>query len=282
MIGEKYFMDDPREASRLSRKVDPEQWVAKYLSRFLPRFGYVLEVGCGPGVIACAAARERPTLTVTGVDINPMRFAQNAAPLPRNLILREADAVDLPFVNGKFDVVYSRFLLEYLTDKQRAVDEMARVCSPGGKVLLQDLDGQLVWHFPEDAQLQEGLHRLLDALGHRGFDPFVGRKLFSFCKSAGLRDIRVAAESYHLYAGPIDDHNLQLWQEKFDIVLPVAAAVLGGEPAALALRERFLNYLKRDDSLTYSVIFTVEGTKSSIDDERDAASAPVDRPALRP
>jgi SAM-dependent methyltransferase len=281
MIGEHYFMDDPREASRLSRKVDPEQWVSKYLSRLLPRFGYVLEVGCGPGVIACAAARQRPTLTVTGVDINPMRFAQNAAHLPRNLILREADAVDLPFVNGKFDVVYSRFLLEYLIDKQRAVNEMARVCSAGGKVLLQDLDGQLVWHFPEDAQLQEGLRCLLEALGPRGFDPFVGRKLFSLCKSAGLKDIRVSAESYHLYAGPIDDHNLQLWQEKFDIVLPVAASVLGGEPAALALRERFLNYLRRDDSLTYSVIFTVEATKPAIDEESDASTL-ADRPAFRP
>jgi SAM-dependent methyltransferase len=282
MIGEKYFMDHPREAARLSRKVDPEQWVAKYLSRFLPRFGYVLEVGCGPGVIACAAARERPTLTVTGIDINPMRFSQNAAALPRNLILREADAVDLPFVDGKFDVVYSRFLLEYLLDKQRAVDEMVRVCSAGGKVLLQDLDGQLVWHFPEDSQLQEGLSCILDALGRRGFDPFVGRKLFSFCKSAGLSDIRVTAESYHLYAGPIDDHNLQLWQEKFAIVLPVAADVLGGEPAALALRDRFLNYLQREDSLTYSVIFTVEGTKPTMDENRGAAATPADRPAPRP
>jgi methylase of polypeptide subunit release factors len=75
MMREKYFMDDPREASRLGRKVDAEQWVARYLSRLLPRVGNVLEVGCGPGVIACAAARERPTLTVTGVDISPARFA---------------------------------------------------------------------------------------------------------------------------------------------------------------------------------------------------------------
>jgi SAM-dependent methyltransferase len=281
MISERYFMEDAREASRLTRKVDPQQWVARYLSRLLPRFGKVLEVGCGPGALAIAAARERPTLTVTGVDISPARFARTAADLPPNVILLQADAVDLPFVNGAFDVVYSRFLLEYLSDKQRAVDEMVRVCDAGGKVLLQDLDGQLVWHFPEDAELQEGLHRVLGALGARGFDPFVGRKLFSFCKSAGLKDIRVSAESYHLYAGPIDDHNLRLWQEKFDIVLPVAASVLGGEPAALALRERFLDYLRRDDSLTYSVIFTVEGTKPVIDVERAAASTSVDCQVLR-
>jgi SAM-dependent methyltransferase len=271
MIGERYLMDDPREASHLIRKVDPQQWVARYLSRLLPRAGDVLEVGCGPGVIACAVARERPTLTVTGVDISPARFACGAADLPPNVILRQADAVDLPFADGKFDVVYRRFLFEYLTDKQAAVNEAVRVCGAGGKVLLQDLDGQLVWHFPEDAELQEGLRCVLDALGRRGFEPFVGRKLFSFCQSAGLTDIRVSAESYPLYAGPIDDHNLRLWQEKFDIALPVAASVLGGETAALALRERFLSYLRRDDSLSYSVILTVEGTKPVIDEKRIAS-----------
>jgi hypothetical protein len=40
--------------------------------------------------------------------------------------------------------------------------------------------------------------------------------------------------------------------------------VLGGERAALALRELFLNYVKRDDSLTYSVIFTVEELSLSL------------------
>lgn len=281
MMKQSHFMDDPREASPLSRNVEPEQWVAKYLSRLLPWDGNVLEVGCGPGVIACAAARERPRSTVTGVDLSPARFARSAADLPRNLMLREADAAELPFANGVFDVVYSRFLLEYLADKQAAVDEMVRVCGPGGRVLLQDLDGQLLWHFPEDAELQEGLHRVLGALGKWGFDPFVGRKLFSFCKLAGLQDIRVSAESHHLYAGPIDDYNLQLWQAKFDIVLPVAAGLLGGEAAALALRERFLDYLRRDDSLTYSVLFTVEGTKPAIDADRNAAATPVDCQVLR-
>ena len=95
-----HFMDDPREASRLSREVDPEQWIEKYLTRLLPWDGNVLEVGCGPGIIAGAAARERPRSTVTGVDSSRARFARSAADLPRNLILRQADAAELPFANG--------------------------------------------------------------------------------------------------------------------------------------------------------------------------------------
>ena len=68
--------------------------------------------------------------------------------------------------------------MEYLPDKQAAVREMARVCSPGGKLLLQDLDGQLVWHYPEDAELQRTTENILSHLAGTGFDPFVGRKAF--------------------------------------------------------------------------------------------------------
>jgi SAM-dependent methyltransferase len=280
-FGGRYVMDHPPEAARLNCKVDPDYWVAKYLSRLLPRVGNVLEVGCGPGVIACAAARERPMSTVMGVDISSARLARRAAKLPHNVILREADAVDLPFADDAFEVVYSRFPFESLDDQPPALSEMVRVCTAGGKVLLQDLDGQLVWHSPEDAELKEGMRCVLEALDKRGFDPFVGRKLYSLCQSAGLDDIQVSAESRHLFAGSADDHDLQLWEEKLDQMLPVAARVLGGAPAAQAFRDRFLNYLRRDDSLTHSVIFTVEGTKPVIDAKRLAALTLVDRPAPR-
>jgi hypothetical protein len=140
---------------------------------------------------------------------------------------------------------------------------MVRVCCPGGRILLQDLDGQLVWHYPEDVELQETLGRVMAGLAEGGFDPLVGRKLFSLAKSAGLTDIEVTAESYHLYAGCIGNRNLRLWETKFDIAMPAAAKILGSTDAAQRLKYRFLEYLCRDDTLTYSVLFTVTGTKPS-------------------
>jgi ubiquinone/menaquinone biosynthesis C-methylase UbiE len=254
-------MEDPREAKRLSRKVDAHHWVTQYLTPWMPKTGRVLEVGCGPGSLAIAAGLSMPNTEVIGLDINPERFSQTLAGLPANVKLQQAAAGHLPFPAETYDLVYSRFLLEYLADRQGAVREMVRVCRTGGRILLQDLDGQLLWHHPEDVKLQSGIARVISGLEQLGFDPFVGRKLFSLLQSFGLRDIRVSAESYHLYAGAIDPFNLELWETKLDIVLPAATKILGSEVEALALKRRFLEFLKRDDSLTYSVAFTVVGQK---------------------
>jgi ubiquinone/menaquinone biosynthesis C-methylase UbiE len=152
-------------------------------------------------------------------------------------------------------------LLEYLADKKRAVAEMTRVCQPGGLVLLQDLDGQLLWHYPEDPELQLTLQKTVTALANTGFDPFVGRKLFGLAQMAGLTNINVQVECYHLIAGQIDSQVASQWELKLEIALPQIAQILGGEVKAREHCRRFLNYLRRPDTLTYSNVFTVVGEK---------------------
>src|SRR5262249_20138020 len=137
------------------------------------------------------------------------------------------------------------------------------VCRFGGEILLQDLDGQLVWHFPEDRELQDTTERVLRHLAVGGFDPFVGRKLFSLCRDAKLGDIRVQVEPYHLYAGTIDDTHFSQWKSKLDIAGPQIKAALGSEQAAHEYSTQFLEYLRNPDTLTYSNVFTVSARKTS-------------------
>jgi len=257
----RYIMEDGREAARLARKVDAAAWVAQYLDRLLPDSGAVLEVGCGPGALVAAVAAASSTLYVTGVDLNAGRFRRECASMPFNVSLLEANACALPCEPNAFDVVYCRFLLEYLKERARAVSEMVRVCKPGGRVLLQDLDGQMLWHYPADAELSDQMARVLAFMATTGFDPLVGRKLYSLARDAGLTDLSVQAQPYHLIAGVADDFTLELWDLKLDIALPIAAQALGTMEAARALKARFMDYLRREDSLTYSVVFTVVGTK---------------------
>jgi SAM-dependent methyltransferase len=257
-------MEDPRETKRLVEKVDAMHWAKEHFVCHLARNSRVLDVGCGPGVLAAAVAHHVPDGHVTGFDASAerLKYAQKLfAKLP-NAKTCQGDAVALPFADGTFDFVYSRFLLEYLPQKEESVAEMARVCRAGGAVFLQDLDGQLVWHHPVDDELQTGLEKVMAALGKTGFDPFVGRKLFGLARNAGLSNIKVNAESYHLFAGKIDEHNLQLWEMKLDIALPVAAKALGGKRAGEKLKKKFLDYLCSDDTLTYSVLFSVSGQKT--------------------
>lgn len=262
-ITQTYIMEHPREGQRLLDKADPTAWIAKFLEPHLSNIQSVLSVGCGPGVFLRELAKIHPEITFVGVDVSPRRVQeaeQRLQGLP-NARACVGDALTLPFDSNTFDFVFCRFLLEYLPDKLRAVREMTRVCSAGGRVLLQDLDGQLLWHFPEDAALRQTTEQVVDHLATTGFDPFVGRKLFSFCLKAGLSDIRVQLDPYHLYAGTIEKKEFSHWQAKLEIARPQLMRVLGSEEAAQKYSEQFLAYLQNPETLTYSCLFTVTATK---------------------
>ena len=149
MSASPYLMEDPREADRLAAKVNPATWARRHVPAELPTTARILDVGCGPAVIAARIAADHPRATVIGVDRSDARLTAAAGLIdgqrpPANLRLLRADARALPFHTGTFDWVFCRFLLEYLTDPLHAVSEMTRVTRPGGTVLLQDLDGQLL------------------------------------------------------------------------------------------------------------------------------------------
>jgi hypothetical protein len=140
---------------------------------------------------------------------------------------------------------------------------MVRVCKPGGTVLLQDLDGQLLWHYPEDPAIQGVIENVLAGLAATGFDPFVGRKLFWLARNAGLKKVDVQVECYHLIAGEADPRILRQWELKLDIAKAQMTKVIGSEAEAEDVIKRFLEYLRRADTLTYSTVFTVSGQKDS-------------------
>jgi len=260
-----YFMEDPREGQRLADKVDPEAWVARFVEPLLQPTSAVLDVGCGPGVLAAAVAARCPGGRVVALDQSPDRAQQAELLLaPWDGCAVVGDAAALPFADASFDLVYCRFLLEYLPQPGLAVREMARVLRPGGRLLLQDLDGQLVWHYPEDAELERQVLATLGVLASTGFDPFAGRKLWHHCFTAGLAQLSSSVEVYHHYAGPIDAENGRLWNLKLDIARPAAARALGSEAAADSLKARFLDYLQRPDTFTYSNLVTVCGVRGML------------------
>lgn len=259
-----YIMEDPREAARLEAKVDPRAWVQKYLAHRIRPSAEVLSVGCGPGAILNEVSALHSTIHATGIDISADRI-QEAIQRNRNnprLKFVRGDAHAMQFLANSFDFVYSRMLLQYLREKEKAVAEMVRVCKPGGTVLIQDLDGQLLWHYPEDCVVQGAVERVAAALASTGFDPFVGRKLFWLAQMAGLQRVDVQAECYHLIAGEIEPRVLRQWELKLDIAKSQMAKAFGSKEEAEKQIQRFLEYLRRPDTLTYSVQFTVTGEKA--------------------
>ena len=106
----------------------------------------VLDVGCGDGTYALAAA-ERGAL-VSGVDIAPeMIRAAEARVVERslNIDFRVGSAAALPFDDGSFDVVIAVTLLCLASDPGAAADECARVTAPGGRVVIGELGRWNLW-----------------------------------------------------------------------------------------------------------------------------------------
>lgn len=96
----------------------------------------VLDVGCGTGVLARAAAdRVASESQVTGLDRNAGMLAV-ARRLRPQIDWRQGDATTLPFADASYDVVLSQFALMYFPDRTCALKEMVRVLRPGGRLAI--------------------------------------------------------------------------------------------------------------------------------------------------
>jgi SAM-dependent methyltransferase len=96
----------------------------------------VLDVACGSGNCALAAAR-RTWGNVIGADFVPAlleRGRERAAAERLGVEFVEADAQNLPFGDGEFDVTVSVFGVMFAPDHQRAADELLRVTKAGGRI----------------------------------------------------------------------------------------------------------------------------------------------------
>jgi ubiquinone/menaquinone biosynthesis C-methylase UbiE len=95
----------------------------------------VLDVACGSGNAAIAAAR--CFADVTGADFVPGLLEHGRKRAAAELLeveFVEADAQDLPFADGAFDVVLSTFGAMFAPDQERTARELLRVTRSGGKI----------------------------------------------------------------------------------------------------------------------------------------------------
>lgn len=97
----------------------------------------VLDVGCGTGNAALAAARRGAS--VVGVDpatrlLEVAHARANAEQL--DLTFQRAEAASLPVPDASFDVLLSVFAVIFAPDAEAAAREMLRVLRPGGRLVL--------------------------------------------------------------------------------------------------------------------------------------------------
>ena len=101
----------------------------------------VLDVACGPGLVACAFAPH--ARQVTGIDITPAMIEQarrlQSEKQLKNLTWQVGDVLPLPFPEASFSIVLTRYSLHHFLNPEAVLAEMVRVCRTGGRVMVADV-----------------------------------------------------------------------------------------------------------------------------------------------
>jgi ubiquinone/menaquinone biosynthesis C-methylase UbiE len=144
----------------------------------------VLDVACGPGLLACAFAGA--AAHVTGVDLTPAMLDQarrlQAARGLTNVDWHVADVTALPFPDGRFSVVVSRYAMHHFLEPATVAAEMVRACAPGGRVVVADVYSTSA----AQGALYDAMERLRDPSHVRA----VGREeLVGLLPALGLRGV---------------------------------------------------------------------------------------------
>jgi SAM-dependent methyltransferase len=153
----------------------------------------LLDVACGTGILARAAlARVSPGGSVSGLDLNPGMLAV-ATKLEPGIAWRQGMAESLPYPDASFDVVVSQFGLMFFTDRLKAVSEMRRVLTQGGRLAVAVWDS--LDHIPGYAAEVALVERIS---GEHAANPLRAPFLFgdtdelaALFKSAGVSDVSV-------------------------------------------------------------------------------------------
>jgi phosphatidylethanolamine/phosphatidyl-N-methylethanolamine N-methyltransferase len=127
----------------------------------------ILEVGVGPGL---SLPLYPQNVNVVGIDISRDMLDQARVRLRRGGLegaaeLMVMDAENMAFEDSSFDKVVAMYVASVVPNPARLVDEMRRVCKPGGQIFL-------VNHFHSRNPLLRSIERLLAPLSNQlGFRP---------------------------------------------------------------------------------------------------------------
>ncbi len=262
-----YLMENPEEAHRLDIKTDPEEVKQQAAWCGIGPGARVLDVGCGSGKVSSILHElVQPGGEVLGVDFSGERVAYarqkfGSAPGIDFQIMDFTRPMELP---GQFDFIWVRFVLEYFQKEAPAIIGNLGTClKPDGVLCLLDLDYNCLNHYPLTGHMENVLQQLMNTMSERfNFDPFVGRKLYTYLLDLGFRDIRLHLMAHHLIYGELRSQDHFNWIKKLEMAARKARTVFedypGGYDGFFKDFEVFFNDPRR---FTYTPLIIGAGKK---------------------
>ena len=148
--------------------------------------GRVLEVGVGTGLSLPAY---KSSLEIVGIDLSPEMLDKAHERVAEEDLknvtgLHEMDAGALTFEANSFDTVVAMYVMTVVPDPEKVMRELARVCKPGGEVML-------VNHFSTDDGMRGWVERRMAPFGDKlGWRPVFDVDRVMVCPELKLFDRR--------------------------------------------------------------------------------------------
>ncbi|HET9862020.1 MAG TPA: methyltransferase domain-containing protein [Steroidobacteraceae bacterium] len=153
----------------------------------------VLDLGCGVGIATRMLAEQLDRESrVVGVDLSLPHLRAARATRGRELSLLQADAAQLCFRAGAFDLVWSCNTINHLADPVGALTRLRATLRPGGRIVLAQSGLLPEMYFAWDAPLDEAVRRAChdyyrERYGLEVEDTAEIRGLIRLLRRAGLR-----------------------------------------------------------------------------------------------
>ena len=149
-----------------------------------------LDVGCGPGHLACELAREvAPGGRIVAIDNSPQSVDATKARVTKEELtdsvnVRVGDATALEFPNDTFDFVIAAQVYSFVPNVAQAIEEAARVLRKGGRLLVLESDWDMcIWKSRDPVFTR----RMISARAETQFaHPYLPRDLHKLFRAAGL------------------------------------------------------------------------------------------------
>jgi ubiquinone/menaquinone biosynthesis C-methylase UbiE len=187
--------DESARLRRQSAELRPE--AEALLARLGLRPGAAaIDLGCGPsGILGLLSAAVAPGGRVVGLDADPAHVAMArecaGADGLAGVEVMPGDARHTGLPAAGFDLVHARTLLVTIPGPEQVLAEMVRLARPGGWVASQEPDVGHALCYPPLPAWDRLREIFLAAFTRSGADPYIGRRLTSMYRQAGLVGVQV-------------------------------------------------------------------------------------------